>query len=257
VVQKTKVLLNLYDLSPANDYLFQIGLGLHHSGLEIAGREYSYGSGGSGIFEHAPKDAPGARFRCQMDLGSYDGGMNELNRALDDLRTHGGFGPDGYNLLRKNCNHFCNALSWKLLKTPIPAHVNRLAELGNCCSCFLPKQLLEGSPVGGDGGGASHSFAVPTTRAAMNRGGTTAGFAFAGKGHSLGSSTTSTSSGGSGDGGGKAESVGLLSQFTRSIPTPTSANEDLTDRREKARKAALARLERNHPQQQQTFEKQS
>ena len=242
------MLLNLYDLSPANDYLFSVGLGLHHSGLEIAGREYSYGSGGSGIFEHAPKDAPGARFRCQIDLGSYDGGSKELNQALDDLRSSGGFGSDGYNLIRRNCNHFCNALSWRLLRTTIPAYVNRLADVGNYCSCLLPKTLLDGSPVGGGTkeNGSSPSFVVVPTRASMNRGGATAEFAFKGKGESLLGGSTGVHS--------EQSSQGLLSRFTRSSTVSTatssgSASDELIDRREKARKAALARLERNHPPQ--------
>ena len=239
------MLLNLYDLSPANDYLFSVGLGLHHSGLEIAGREYSYGSGGSGIFEHSPKDAPGARFRCQIELGSYDGGSKELNQALDDLRSSGGFGSDGYNLIRRNCNHFCNALSWRLLRTTLPAYVNRLADIGNYCSCLLPKALLDGSPVGGGTKetGTSQSFVVPT-RASMNRGGATEGFAFQGKGQSLQGGSTGIHS--------EQPSEGLLSRFTRSSTvstTSTSASDDLIDRREKARKAALARLERNFPPQ--------
>ena len=33
-----------YDLSPVNDYLYAIGMGLHHSGVEILGREYSVSS---------------------------------------------------------------------------------------------------------------------------------------------------------------------------------------------------------------------
>ena len=61
-IQATKVLLNIYDLSPNNDYLFPIGMGLHHSGVEITGREYSYGSQG-GIYDGPPKDAGGARYR--------------------------------------------------------------------------------------------------------------------------------------------------------------------------------------------------
>ena len=252
------MLLNVYDLSPANDYLFAVGLGFHHSGLEIGGREYSYGSGGSGIFEGPPKEAPGARFRCTIDLGSYDGGTKELNQALDDLRSGGNFGPNGYNLVKRNCNHFCNALSWRLLRRPIPAYVNRWADIGNCCSCLLPKKLLEDSPVGGSdssssGTAGSPSFVVPT-RASMNRsrgaGGAASSFAFSGKGHSLsGQNTDSTNS--------SSESEGLLSSFVRSTTTPAQSaapKDDLTDRREKARKAALARLERN--QQQQASDKQ-
>ena len=45
----TKVYLNVYDLSPANDCLHPAGMGLHHSGVEISGVVYSFGSGG-GIY---------------------------------------------------------------------------------------------------------------------------------------------------------------------------------------------------------------
>lgn len=214
----TKVLLNVYDLSTTNDYLFPVGMGLHHTGVEISGREYSYSSEG-GIYDSPPRQAPGARFRCQLDMGIFDGGTQELNKALDELRHNGGFASGGYNLIRKNCNHFCNALVYQLLRRPIPAYINRLANAGDCCSCLLPKELLGDSPVGGTSSNQSSSvsgssFQIPT-RASMNRGGgSVVTSAFAGKGHSLS--------------GGSSTSV---------------AQPDLTDRREKARKAALARLE--------------
>jgi deubiquitinase DESI2 len=256
-LQSTKVFLNVYDLSPANEYLVPfLGLGLHHSGVEISGREYSYGSGG-GIFEGPPRTAPGARFRCQVELGTIDAGIGskELNRALDELRHHRGFGPNGYNLVRRNCNHFCNALSWQLLRRPIPAYVNRLANLGECCSCLLPKQLLDDSPVGGSGDGSGNSNrpspSVPTNTS-MNRGGNSNANVFAGKGHSLGGTSSTRSVGTSPS----SESAGLLSRWSSSTSKGSSggsgiAVDDLTDRREKARIAALARLERSQQQQQQ------
>jgi hypothetical protein len=58
-----------------------IGMGLHHSGVEILGREYSFASGG-GIFDSSPKDAPGATFRESIELGSFDGGSSELQSAI-------------------------------------------------------------------------------------------------------------------------------------------------------------------------------
>ena len=33
-------------------------MGLHHSGVEILGKEYSFASGG-GVFDSSPKEAPG------------------------------------------------------------------------------------------------------------------------------------------------------------------------------------------------------
>lgn len=267
----TKVLLNVYDLSPANDYLVVVGMGLHHSGVEILGREYSYGSGG-GVFDGPPRTAPGARFRCQLDLGTFEGGKDRLNRALDELRHGGGFGPDGYNLIRRNCNHFCNALVWQLARRTIPPHVNRLANIGECCSCLLPRQLLGDSPVGGGSENASgnraSSFAggAAPPGASMNRTGGAAAdgggsvIAFAGKGQSLGG--TAGGGGGGGTSSSSSETTGLLSRWsttsrassTVSTGSISQSVDDLTDRREKARIAALARLERSQqqsPQQQQ------
>jgi hypothetical protein len=230
----TKVFLNVYDLSPVNDYLYVAGLGLHHSGVEIMGSEYSFASG-AGIFESAPKFAPGARFREQIDLGSFDGGQAELKKALGVLRDD--FGPDDYNLIRKNCNHFANALIVKLMKKPMPGHVNRLADIGMCCSCFLPKKLLENAPVGdpnGAGGsGGSSGFLVKAGNRSSPPTSVVEKPTFQGSGARLGGSSTS-SSGSSG-----------------SSSNQKSSPDDLTDRREKARKAALLRLELNQQEMQQ------
>ena len=100
----------MYDLSPANDMLYSIGMGLHHSGVEILGKEYceyissiyliisqtnkthiftyaiAFASGG-GIFDSGPKEAPGAKFREALELGSFDGGSSELQSALSGERT--------------------------------------------------------------------------------------------------------------------------------------------------------------------------
>jgi hypothetical protein len=56
-------------------------MGLHHSGVEILGREYSFASGG-GIFDSSPKDAPGATIRESIELGAFEGGGSELQSAI-------------------------------------------------------------------------------------------------------------------------------------------------------------------------------
>jgi uncharacterized membrane protein YgcG len=89
-----------------------------------------------------------------------------------------------------------NAPTWKLLGRMILAYVNRLADIGVCCCCFLPKQLLEHAPVGdmmGTGGG-SRSRGARTSSIKK-----TAPAVFTGSGAKLGSS---------GGGGGLAGSVG-------------------------------------------------
>ena len=249
---QTKVHLNLYDLSPANDCLYPLGFGLHHSGIEIMGSEYSFASGG-GIFESSPGEAPGARFRERIDLGSYDGGSAELRSVLDQLRGNG-FGSEDYHLIKKNCNHFANALVWALLRKPIPPHVNRLADVANCFVWLLPKKLLEDSPVGpngrGGGGGGSASssgyqvFGGRRGEDGRSRTGSAPTAAFIGRGARLGGDD-------GGDNGTDASngSGGLFGFGAANARSGTAGGEkkqdELTDRREKARQAALARMERN------------
>jgi hypothetical protein len=223
-------------LSPANDILVPIGFGLHHSGVEIMGTEYSFGSG-AGIFEGPPKQAPGARFRYQLEMGAFDGGQTELNHALDDLRG-AGFGNSDYNLVKRNCNHFADALVWRLLKVRLPGYVNRLADCGNFCSCLLPKKLLEDSHVGGNGNNdpSTSSFLVPTS-GSMKRGARVAPMAFSGTGHSLGDKNSAGNN--------------AFSGWVKSIKSSNDQDESLTDRRERARKAALARLDKGRQEEKQ------
>lgn len=49
-----QVKLNVYDLSPVNEFGHAVGLGVFHSGLEVDGREYTF-AGGGGIFDHDPR----------------------------------------------------------------------------------------------------------------------------------------------------------------------------------------------------------
>ena len=252
---QTKVHLNLYVLSPANDCLYPLGFGLHHSGVEIMGSEYSFASGG-GIFESSPGEAPGARFRERIDLGSFDGGSSELKAVLDNLRGNG-FGSDDYHLIRKNCNHFANALVWALLRKPIPPHVNRLADVANCFVWLLPKKLLEDSPVGPNGrrdglSASSSGYQVfGGSRAGRNGSASAPAAAFIGRGARLGGNegddggTTAGSHQNRGGLFGFGSGGGASANNRSSVNAGGNKKDELTDRREKARQAALARMERN------------
>lgn len=174
----TKITLNLYDLSPANSYLFPIGMGLHHSGIEIMGSEYTFASG-SGIFSHSPREANGAIFRESIELGLFDGGSRDVDYIISHLR--GDFGGDTYNIISKNCNHFSNSFSLALLNKPIPSYVNRVASIGKMCSCLLPKEF---APVNHPSNG--FIMQAPSGTASMQRH-TKNQNAFSGSGKKLGS----------------------------------------------------------------------
>jgi hypothetical protein len=228
---QTKVWLHIYDLSPANDYLWHAGFGIHHSGIEVSGVEYSFASG-AGIYEsNTPAVVPGAKYRERVELGSFDGGSERLKKVIDELKDT--FGPDDYNIIRRNCNHFSNALSWKLLQRKFPSYVNRASDMAVCLSCLIPKKLLEHSPVGdpNDQNKNMRSFHAQSVNHKPKKASVAA---FTGAGRSLVDAS---------------ERKGLLSRSSTGNNgggTLTGMiTEDLTDRREKMRKAALARLEQN------------
>lgn len=43
---------------------------------------------------------------------------------------------NAYDLITKNCNHFCNDACVKLTSNPIPSWVNRLARIGKILCLF-------------------------------------------------------------------------------------------------------------------------
>ncbi|TVU48710.1 hypothetical protein EJB05_08355 [Eragrostis curvula] len=124
------VYLNIYDISPLNHYLYWVGLGIFHSGIEVHGMEYGFGAHEyptSGVFEVEPKSCPGFIFRRSVCVGSTDMSRSQVRTAIEDLAEdyHG----DTYHLIIKNCNHFTADVCKRLTGKPVPGWVNRLARL--------------------------------------------------------------------------------------------------------------------------------
>ena len=97
-----------------------------------------------------PRKAKGVRFREQIEMGVLKHGEEggELQNALDAL--HDNFQPEDYDLVTKNCNHFCSALTSQLLGKPLPGHVNRMSYIwttGNIV-WLVPEKLRRKAPVG-------------------------------------------------------------------------------------------------------------
>jgi deubiquitinase DESI2 len=149
-----KVFLNVYDLTPANDYLWELGLGVHHSGIQVHGSEWTFSSGG--VFYHQPKGAPNVPFRKQVLLGTVNFSSAKVRQIVDSLRSD--FQGESYHILNNNCNSFANALCVALLEKPIPGYVNRLAGVGSCFSCLIPKHMLGSSPVTSTGNSGGRSI---------------------------------------------------------------------------------------------------
>ncbi|KAM0033354.1 putative PPPDE peptidase domain-containing protein [Helianthus debilis subsp. tardiflorus] len=125
------VYLNVYDLTSMNGYAYWLGLGVYHSGVQVHGVEYAFGcheQETTGIFEGEPKQCEGFTFRKQILIGWTEKNLNEVRGIMEELAED--YKGVSYNLITKNCNHFCNDVCVRLTGKSIPSWINRLARIG-------------------------------------------------------------------------------------------------------------------------------
>ncbi|KAK1434025.1 hypothetical protein QVD17_10943 [Tagetes erecta] len=136
------VYLNVYDLTPMNGYAYWLGLGVYHSGVQVHGVEYAFGcheQETTGIFEGEPKQCEGFTFRKQILIGWTEKNLSEVRGVMEELaQVYKGV---SYNLITKNCNHFCNDVCIRLTGKSIPSWINRLARIGFLCNCIIPASI--------------------------------------------------------------------------------------------------------------------
>lgn len=97
----------------------------------VHGVEYAFGAHEhptTGIFEVEPKQCPGFTFRKSILVGRTDLGPKDVRTFMEKLAEE--YSGNTYNLITRNCNHFCNDVCNRLTGKPIPRWVNRLARLG-------------------------------------------------------------------------------------------------------------------------------
>ncbi|KDP32364.1 hypothetical protein JCGZ_13289 [Jatropha curcas] len=140
--KETQVILNVYDLTPVNNYTYWFGFGIFHTGIEVHGKEYGFGAHDfpvSGVFEVEPRSCPGYIYRSSITLGKINMPPTEFRTFIETVASE--YHGDTYHLISKNCNHFTDDMAYRLLGKRIPGWVNRLARLGSLCSCLLPESL--------------------------------------------------------------------------------------------------------------------
>lgn len=138
----TPVYINVYDLTEYNNYLYWLGLGIYHSGLEVHGTEYAFGAHdhpSSGVFQVEPRNTPGFQYRTTILMGTTSLNVREVKSFIENASKE--YNGDSYHLIVKNCNHFANDMTMRLVGKELPGYINRLARIGWFFNCILPEAL--------------------------------------------------------------------------------------------------------------------
>ncbi|CAD7952716.1 unnamed protein product [Amoebophrya sp. A25] len=137
-LRRVPVWVNVYHLGQSRmvqslNSMLGSGSGVFHSGVELLGREYSFGMThdrtASGVTWDEPRQHRDHTFAEAFFLGEVEISEYKLHQLLQQMKTEwlGG----GYHMLRRNCHHFSQALLRNLDSSfELPPHVNALARQG-------------------------------------------------------------------------------------------------------------------------------
>jgi hypothetical protein len=142
----TDVILHIYDVTnsgseKANNTILQInkifkdGIGLggiFHSAVQVYGEdEWSFGycEQGTGVFSCPSGQNPMYTFRESIVLGKTNFSIFKVNQIIRELSRE--WPGNAYDLLSKNCNHFCDEFCERLAVPKLPGWVNRFANAGD------------------------------------------------------------------------------------------------------------------------------
>lgn len=109
-----------------------IGLGgIFHGAIEVYGKEWSFGfcETGSGVFSCPPMNNPMYTYRETVSLGKTNCTRSQVDQIIKRLMEK--WPGNRYDLLSRNCNHFCEEFAEKLEAGKLPPWVNRFANAGD------------------------------------------------------------------------------------------------------------------------------
>lgn len=115
--------------------IFKDGIGLggiFHSAVQVYGDdEWSFGycEQGTGVFSCPSTKNPMYTYREKIVLGQTNLSIFKVNQVLRELSRE--WPGVSYDLLSRNCNHFCDELCERLGVPKLPGWVNRFAHAGD------------------------------------------------------------------------------------------------------------------------------
>ncbi|TKY45244.1 DeSI protein [Spatholobus suberectus] len=142
----TDVVLHIYDVTNSGsektnntivqiNKIFKDGIGLggiFHSAVQVFGDdEWSFGfcEQGTGVFSCPFGKNPMYTYREAIVLGQTNFSAGKVNQILRELSRE--WPGSSYDLLSKNCNHFCDEFCERLGVPKLPGWVNRFANAGD------------------------------------------------------------------------------------------------------------------------------
>ena len=103
--------------------------GVFHAGVEVYGREWSFGyrvePGVTGVYSIEPRSCPGHVWRESIRLGECALDEQAARAAIAALEPR--WPGEGYDLIRRNCAHFCDDVCAALGVEQPPRWLNRFA----------------------------------------------------------------------------------------------------------------------------------
>ncbi|XP_021765036.1 deSI-like protein At4g17486 [Chenopodium quinoa] len=142
----TDVVLHIYDVTNSGsdktnntimhiNKFFKDGIGLggiFHSAIQVYGEdEWSFGycEQGTGVFSCPATQNPMYTYREKIVLGQTNLPVSKVNQILRELSRE--WQGESYDLLARNCNHFCDELCERFGVPKLPGWVNRFAHAGD------------------------------------------------------------------------------------------------------------------------------
>mmetsp|Transcript_84642 Transcript_84642/g.149912 ORF Transcript_84642/g.149912 Transcript_84642/m.149912 type:complete len:438 (-) Transcript_84642:50-1363(-) len=105
-------------------------LGAYHSGLVVAGQEWSYGGheeeGITGVYTTDPELNPDYSFYQRVIMGRVKASREEVETKIQQLAEK--WMGTGYELTEQNCNHFTSEACWLIMKKRPPEWINQTCE---------------------------------------------------------------------------------------------------------------------------------
>lgn len=133
----TEVKLVVYDLDGSaeifvlNQLLRPLGTGIFHCGVQVLGQEWSFRGGrreGSGVFSCVPGTCAGLVPRETVKLGNVLLPEGKVASILEQMKHQ--WPSRGYDMLRRNCSHFCDDFCQRLGVGTLPQWVKNMASTG-------------------------------------------------------------------------------------------------------------------------------